>query len=213
MTEIEEKVKCNFCGGERTIKGSFVGKDKKQQRYYCRDCQRFFRENAVYRKRKKSYAPKFDVLPDERRLIAELRQIAQMLGKTPTINDIRQLSKQKKCHTLENYYAVFDSFVNAVRAAELKQHYKQEFDKETLLSQLRELGKTLDRPVFPVMLLKPEEKIWFRRRNIFKKRSAQSQMQLKKRESTKNIRLMIKAIFREIKESICPEQGSIHVKS
>lgn len=143
-----ERVACNFCGGKRTNKGGFVGKDKKRQRYYCRDCQRFFREDAVYRKRKKSYAPKLDVLPSERRLIDELRQIAQMLGKTPTTNDIARLSKQKKSHTLKNYYAVFGSYVEAVKAAGLKQHYRQEFDKEKLLAELRELGKTLNEPMF-----------------------------------------------------------------
>ncbi len=142
-----KRVKCNFCGGKRTNKGGFDSKDKKQ-RYYCRDCQRFFRENAVYRKRKESYAPKLDLLPNETRLIDELRQIAQMLGKTPTTNDIRCLSKEKKCHTLENYYAVFGSYVDAVKAAGLKQHYRQEFDKEKLLSELRKLDKTLNEPMF-----------------------------------------------------------------
>ncbi len=45
MTEIEEKVKCNFCGGKRTNKGGFVGKDKKQQRYYI--CQVLDGKNLV----------------------------------------------------------------------------------------------------------------------------------------------------------------------
>ena len=143
-----ERVPCNFCGGKRTNKGGFVGADKKRQRYFCRDCQRFYREGAVYRKRKESYAPKLDVLPSERRLIAELREIARTLSKTPTTNDIRNLSKKKKCHTLENYYAVFGSYVEAVRAAGLKQHYKQEFDKEKLLAELRELAKSFDRRMF-----------------------------------------------------------------
>jgi transposase-like protein len=143
-----ERVKCNFCGGKSTNKGGFVGKDKNRQRYYCRDCQRFFRENAIYRQRKESYEPKLDILPNERRLIDELRQIAQTLGKTPTTNDITRLSKQKTSHPLQNYYAVFGSYVNAVKAAGLKQHYRQEFDKQKLLSELHELDKILNEPMF-----------------------------------------------------------------
>lgn len=146
-SETEEKVKCNFCSSERTSKAGFVGKAKKQ-RYYCQDCQRFFRENAVYQTRKKSYAPKLDLLPDEQQLISELQLIAQTLGKTPTTVDIARLSKERKSHSVQNYYAVFGSFVNAVKVAKLKQHYRQEFDKEKLLAELKELGKTFNRPVF-----------------------------------------------------------------
>ncbi len=143
-----ERVVCNFCGGKRTNKGGFVGKEKKSQRYFCRDCQRFFREGVVYPKRKRSYDPKWSVLPSAERLIKELREIAATLGKTPTTNDIARLSKEKKSHTLQNYYAVFGSYVNAVKAAGLKQHYRQDFDKEKLLAELRELAESFDRRVF-----------------------------------------------------------------
>ncbi len=145
----EEKVKCNFCNGRTTNKAGFVkSKNKKVQRYYCRDCQRFFRLGAIYREAKKPYASKLDILPSKKCLIAELKEIAKTLGKTPTTKDIRLLSKEKKCHTLENYYAIFGSYIEAVKTAGLKQHYKQEFDKERLLSELRKLGKIFNRPVF-----------------------------------------------------------------
>jgi transposase-like protein len=163
-----ERVKCNFCGGKKTNKGGLVGKDKKQ-RYYCRDCQRFFREDAVYQKRKESYAPKLDLLPSEERLISELRQIAQTLGKTPTTNDISRLSKEKKSHTRENYYAVFGSYVEAVKAAGLKQHYRQEFDKEKLLSELREIAKTLNQPMFARHVVEARKKRLVSPQNHFDK--------------------------------------------
>jgi Homing endonuclease associated repeat len=164
---IIERVKCNFCGGKRTNKGGFVDKDKKRQRYYCRDCQRFFRENAVYRKRKESYAPKLDLLPSEERLIDELRQIAQTLGKTPRFADITRLSKQKQSHTTQNYYAVFGNYVEAVKAAGLKQHYRQEFDKEKLLAELHELGKTLNEPMFARHIVEARRKSLVSPKNHF----------------------------------------------
>ena len=148
MTGIENKVNCNFCDSKRTSKAGFVGREKKRQRYYCRDCRRFFRVGAVYPKQATSYAPKLDLLPNDGQLISELRQIARVLGKTPTTNDITRLSKQRKSQTLQNYYAVFGSYVDAVKAAKLKQHYKQEFDKEKLLAELRTLGKSFKRPIF-----------------------------------------------------------------
>jgi transposase-like protein len=163
-----ERFPCNYCGGKRTNKGGLVGKNK-IQRYYCRDCQRFFRVGAVYRKRKKSYAPKLDILPDEKRLIAELREIAKTLGKTPTTGDIARLSKRKKSHTLQNYYAVFGSYVEAVRAAGLKQHYRQEFDKEKLLAEIRELAKSFDRPMFARDIVEARKKGLVSPKNHFDK--------------------------------------------
>ncbi len=141
-------VECNHCKSKNTIKAGFDRKDKTRQRYYCRDCERYSLENTISRKRKTNYAEKLDVLPSERRLILELQELAKELGKTPRTYDIRSLSKEKKCHTLENYYAVFGSYVTAVKAANLKQHYRQEFDKNKLLCELRRLGRTFDRPMY-----------------------------------------------------------------
>jgi uncharacterized protein YaaR (DUF327 family) len=144
MHEIYQKPVCKKCHGSKTSK---AGLPKGKQRFYCRVCRVFFIENAILPKGKPIYEVKGDILPSKRRLILELHTIEQSLGKTPTTEDINRLSKKKKCHTLHTYYAVFGSFVEAVRNSKLKQHYKQEFDKDKLIYELQELHKKLKRPL------------------------------------------------------------------
>jgi Homing endonuclease associated repeat len=145
MREIYEKPICKKCKGFKTSKAGFT-KDK--QRFYCLVCRIFFIENPTRSEKKRIYESKTDILPSKRRLILELHGIAQSLGKTPTTDAVTRLSKKKKCSPLNTYYAVFGSFVEAVRASKLKQHYKQEFDKEKLIYELQQLRKKLKRPLF-----------------------------------------------------------------
>lgn len=80
-------------------------------------------------------------------MVLELQAIAQRLDKTPTANDINELSKQGRAYSLNTYYEVFGSFLEAVRKAGLKPNYKQKFDKEKLLGELRALRAKLKRPL------------------------------------------------------------------
>jgi hypothetical protein len=84
-------------------------------------------------------------------LISELRRIARKLGRTPTTADIFILRKQDDVYPLYVYYAVFGSFLDAIKQARLKSRYKQEFDeadRERLLEELRALRRKLKRPLF-----------------------------------------------------------------
>jgi Homing endonuclease associated repeat len=146
MREVYEKPVCRKCSGLKTSK---AGISKGKQRFYCRECRVFFIENPIRSEGMRIYDVKTDILPSKRRLILELHVIAQSLGKTPTTEDIARLSKKKKCHSLNTYYAVFDgSYVTAVKEAKLKSHYRQEFDKEKLICELQFLSKKLKRPLF-----------------------------------------------------------------
>ena len=90
-------------------------------------------------------------IPSAGHLILELRAIAQKLGKPPTTMIMAELSKQNRAHSLNAYYAVFGSFLNALKRAKLKSRYRQEFydrDRELMLSELRHLRKRLKRPIY-----------------------------------------------------------------
>ncbi len=52
-----------------------------------------------------------------------------------------------RARSLNIYYDVFGSFLDAVKKAGLKPHYKQKFDKENLLAELRELRAKLKHPL------------------------------------------------------------------
>jgi hypothetical protein len=118
--------RCYHCGSDQTSK---AGMARGKRRFKCRGCGKFFREDPKLptgdwdpRKRKK-----YD-LPPASRLILELQSLAQNdLKRTPTTNDINELSKAGRCHSLATYYAVFGSFVTAIRRSRLKQHYLQQF--------------------------------------------------------------------------------------
>ncbi len=147
MAECIKKFVCYHCGSIRTNKGGFARNGK--QRHYCRDCRKFCRENAILPDSKRIYEVASDILPTKRRLILELHSIAKSLGKTPTVDDINMFSKKKKCYSIHVYYAVFDgSFVTAIKEANLKPRYYQEFDTEKLIYELQVLRKKLKRPLF-----------------------------------------------------------------
>lgn len=123
-----------------------------KRRFKCRGCGKFFREDPKLpsgdwdpRKRKKHD------LPLAAHLILELQSLAQnVLKRTPTTNDINELSKADRCHSLATYYAVFGSFVTAIRRSKLKQHYLQQFtaaQRELMLDELRALSRRLKRPI------------------------------------------------------------------
>lgn len=136
---------CYHCGSNETSKAGFA---RGKQRYYCRACRRWSRENPVVPdggKRKTGWRPKS--LPSKSFIILELRAIAQRLGKTPTTYDITELSKAGRAFSLNTYYEVFGSFLEAVKKAGLKPNYKQKFDKEKLLGELRALRAKLKRPL------------------------------------------------------------------
>jgi hypothetical protein len=139
---------CYHCGSKETSKAGF-GKHRKQ-RFYCRACRRWFLENPEIRTGKKTRRKKSD-LPSKQYLIAELKEIARELGRTPTTCDWPGLREQERVYPLYVYYAVFDSFLSALKRAKLKPRYKQEFDasdRERLLNELRQLHWKLGRPLF-----------------------------------------------------------------
>ena len=139
-------VVCYHCRSLETSKAGIV---RGKQRFYCRVCRRFSRENPEIPEGKKKY--RSSNLPSAGHLILELQAIAQELGRTPTTSIIMERSKQNRAYPLGNYYAVFGSFLTAVKRARLKSRYKQEFDesdRERMLGELRVLRKKLKRPIF-----------------------------------------------------------------
>jgi len=139
---------CYHCGSRKTSKAGF-GKHRKQ-RFYFRVCRRWFLENPEIRTARKRKRKKDD-LPPKPYLITELKEVARELGRTPTTYDWPGLREQERVYPLYVYYAVFGSFLSALRRAKLKPRYKQEFDatdRERLLNELRELRRMLDRPLF-----------------------------------------------------------------
>jgi hypothetical protein len=139
---------CYHCGSSETSKAGF-GKYRKQ-RFYCRECRRWFLENPEIKTGKKRRRKKDD-LPSKQYLIAELKETARELGRTPTTYDWPGLREQERVYPLYVYYAVFGSFLSALKLAKLKPRYKQEFDasdRERLLNELRQLRRKLGRPLF-----------------------------------------------------------------
>ena len=115
-----------------------------KQRFYCRACRRFFRENPIIPQGKKKLA-KTEALPSPSHLALQLLSIAQEIGRTPTTADINKLFKARRCFSLGVYFAVFGSFQAALKKAKLPLRYNQEFDKEKLLEKLRDLRRRLKR--------------------------------------------------------------------
>lgn len=137
---------CYHCDSNQTSKAGFT--KNKKQRYYCRSCRRFSRENLEVRTGGTSnpgWQPKS--FPSKSRLALELQAIAQRIGRTPTTTDIREISKEGCAFSLNTYYELFGSFLEAVKKAGLKARYHQDFDKENLLGELRALRAKLKRPL------------------------------------------------------------------
>lgn len=86
--------------------------------------------------------------PTKEILIKQLRSIAKEIGKTPSLVDIKRLSKERKCYSQATFQDIFGSYTNAVKAASLKpvsRKGKRKFTEEGLLEMLRELAKKLGR--------------------------------------------------------------------
>lgn len=142
-------VDCYHCQSPQTSKAGF---DKGKQRFYCRSCRRFFRERPFVpsgnkRNRNRNRDRNRKSLPSEGHLILNLQAIAQSLKKTPTTSDINELSKAGRSYPLGIYYEVFGSFLEALKKAGLQSNYKQKFDKEKLLGELKRLRAKLKRPL------------------------------------------------------------------
>lgn len=133
---------CYHCQSDKTSKAGFT--KNRKQRFYCRSCRRFSRENPVAVKGTKKLA-QTAALPSESHLVLQLRAIAQELERAPTTADVNQRSKNRRSHSLAIYLAVFSSFQTALKAAKLPSRYKQEFDREKLLGELRVLRQKLKR--------------------------------------------------------------------
>jgi len=142
---LSSDIVCYHCESKDTSKAGF---NRGKQRYYCRACRRWFRENpSIPEGGKLGKDWRSKSLPSKGHLILSLQAISQRLGKTPTTTDINELSKAGWSYPLGNYYDVFGGFVEAVKKAGLKANYKQKFDKEKLLGELRELRSKLKRPL------------------------------------------------------------------
>ena len=138
-------VTCLHCGSEKTCKAGFTKNGK--QRFYCRACRRFSRESPAVRGGTPSSAGKRRVgaLPSAGHLILQLRAFEQRLDRTPTTADIQKLSRAGRSFPLGVYYQLFGSFSVAIKKAGLRPRYKQEFDKEKLLDEIRALRRKLKR--------------------------------------------------------------------
>lgn len=138
---------CSHCGSSRTCKAGFTRNAK--QRYYCRACRRFSRDNPITRSRSRAQQQQKikGKLPPRGSLVLQLLAIAQDLGRTPTTADIAYFSKQKRCACLDVFYAVFGDFNTALKSARLRPNYRQEFDRDYLLAELRALRQRVGRPL------------------------------------------------------------------
>lgn len=181
---------CYHCESRDTSKAGFT---RGKQRYYCPACRRWFRENPVIpgggnlNKGRRSKN-----LPSKGHLILSLQAIAQRLGKTPTTNDINEQSKVGRSFPLDNYYDVFGSFLEALKKAGLKSNYKQRFDKEKLLGELRELRAKLKRPLLGKDVLLCEKKAKYLRFIIFSGLSVPFRKRLKRQARDKKLTLVRK---------------------
>lgn len=138
---------CYHCGSDRTCKAGLTSNGKR--RFKCRSCKKAFREDPLRTGPGKTRVPA--ELPSESHMILELQAIYQRTGKPPTTDLISKLAKENKAYKLNLYYAVFGSFLTALKRARIKSRYLQEFDEEDrllLLNQLRRLSQKLDRPLF-----------------------------------------------------------------
>lgn len=153
---IQSGVVCSQCESPETSKAGFT--KNKKQRFYCRSCRRFFRENPVSKSNDKKLYIRAGKLPSAGSLVLQLIAISQSLGRTPTTADISALSKKGRAYSLNTYMAVFGSFTKALKKAHLPLRYNQEFDKEKLIDELRLLHSKLKKPLLGRHVLAAREK-------------------------------------------------------
>jgi transposase-like protein len=174
MTAVKNRPRerCYHCGSTETAKAGFSkfgGQIK--QKYFCRNCGCFFRENPEYVKgegEKNNFWVRKN-LPSAGHLILELRAVAQRLGRTPQARDITERSKEGRGNSLNTYRAVFGTFTEAIRRARLTRDYPKAYPPEQMLAELLSLRKKLGRPILKPDIAKASKKgkvpsIYFLRR-------------------------------------------------
>lgn len=142
--------RCYHCGSTKTSKDGFSrfnGQEK--QRFFCRSCGRRFRERPdrpkVPGQPEKQRVPKN--APSAAHLVLELRALAQRLGRTPTLQDVRERSKRRLGSSDGTYRGVFGSFREALRRARLTPGHLRQYSPERIIAELRALRKKLGRPL------------------------------------------------------------------
>jgi hypothetical protein len=135
---------CYHCQSYATCKAGFA---RRKQRYFCHSCRRYSRANAFLPSNSSKRAATKNT-PSASHLILQLVAIAQNLGRTPSTDDLRQLSKEGRAPALDVYYQVFGSYLAAVKKAGLPVRYNKEIDKDLLLAELRQLRRKLGRPLY-----------------------------------------------------------------
>ena len=84
-------------------------------------------------------------LPLKAVLVQELREFARVLGRTPTVKEVKKAFSEGLTHSEPTYYSVFGSFTAALKAAGLPVNYAQPFSREQLIKQLKNLATALGR--------------------------------------------------------------------
>jgi hypothetical protein len=84
-------------------------------------------------------------LPIKAVLVQELREFAGMLGRTPTIKEVKKAFSEGLTHSEPTYYRVFGSFTAALKAAGLPLNYSQPFTRADLIEQLNNLAAAIGR--------------------------------------------------------------------
>src|SRR5258708_4090199 len=79
--------------------------------------------------------------------IYQLRALAVELKKTPTVGDIVEGARQKKCPPLTTIREMFGGVTAAIKEAGLPPQRNQEFTAPELIAQLRDLSSALGRPL------------------------------------------------------------------
>lgn len=138
--------RCYHCGSDQTSKAGWGKTGKK--RYKCRMCRKFFIEGGATKHGKRQQYKM--TLPSREYLLNEIRRVARELGRPPTTTDWAKLRQTDSVCPLQWFYAVFGSWLKAVKLAGLKPNYLQEFDerdRERMLRDLSSLSRKLGRPI------------------------------------------------------------------
>ncbi|HEU4388395.1 MAG TPA: hypothetical protein VFV34_11400 [Blastocatellia bacterium] len=80
-------------------------------------------------------------------VIHQLRSLAVELKKTPTAMDIAAGARRNRCPSLNTVRTAFGTVTLALKAAKLPTRRHQEFTREQLIQQLRDLSRALGRPL------------------------------------------------------------------
>jgi hypothetical protein len=136
----DERKPCYHCGRTETMRYGTYPNGK--HRFKCRLCGRYFVDPATRAKRVE--------LPSQSHLILKLRALAEKLGHTPSLNDIREQQKRGFPYSHHHISKLFGSYSDALRRAGLTLNYRRQFsdsEKEHMLEQLRRLSRLNNAPV------------------------------------------------------------------